>query len=451
MRRELVVALLLLAIASTEAFARSAGTWQRTITAADGALSELEILIPFYEGIQVRAPTVTLKEVGQDRLRLAYPGVLSLPLFAWRFGQASWTAVYAPALDASPAELRISAEPSSLRIELDAFAGAAFQTDRIAGDSAALAAALRARWHIRPRARPLAPRFTAVHFYVHQWVSSDRDPPLQMNWTIDELVQHMKTERPETIQFVYGFDPSGVDIGGRYFWGSGSEFKVRQVLLANPQLSFMNWLNLRTYKTAIPRLGIERPMTAEIRAMLRQYPGGTKPAEGSFRSVDMCLASREWQHSRLREFDRLADLGFRVIQIDEFPIPRLWHTQPCLAHHHLHKSNDIVDEWRHVARFLRQLADRARRKDVLLTCEEPSGALLPYVAGYIDRMFNASIDIYRMWRNNARVLPTPFFSAVFGDMVTPYTDADEAEPARRPPAGWLKQHKLYPRRLAQPH
>jgi hypothetical protein len=80
---------------------------------------------------------------------------------------------------------------------------------------------------------------------------------------------------------------------------------------------------------------------------------------------------------------------------------------------------------------LRKLADRAHRRGVLLTCDEPSAALVPYVAGYIDRQFNDSIDLYRVFRSSAQAAPIPFFSMVFGDLVTPYTDSDETAPVRQ--------------------
>lgn len=450
----LKITLLIIVLGGVQAFAgdggsagSSASSWQKAITATDGSLSELEIVIPFYEGVEVNYPTETLKEIGQTHLRLAYPGVLSLPMFAWRFGQGQWTAVYAPTIGPSPAELKITPDASSLNVEFRSFAGASFETLTVDGGLRALAAALKNKWKVAAPSRPLAPRFAKVNFYVHQWVSSDREPALQLDWTIAELARQMKTEHSDAIQFVYGFDPSGVDLGGRYFWSQGATGNVRQVLEANPQVSFLNWLNLRTYKRAIPRLGIELPVTREVKSMLKQYPGTriTKD-QFAFKSLDMCLASAGWQSSRLREFDRLVKMGFKVIQIDEFPIPSFWHTVACQSRRHLHKPNDIVDEWRHIDRFLGQLAARARKKKVFLTCEEPSGVMVPYVSGYIDRMFNDSIDLYSMWRKNANTPPTPFFSLIFGDRVTPYTDADEAEPARQPPPGWLKQHKLYAKR-----
>jgi hypothetical protein len=183
--------------------------------------------------------------------------------------------------------------------------------------------------------------------------------------------------------------------------------------------------------------------------MLKVYPGGTERGnQFAFEAVDACLASAQWQHSRLTQLDRLAALGFRVVQLDEFPIPRFWHTVACQSPTHLHRPGDIADEWRQIDLFLRQLARRAREHRVLLTCEEPSMLMLPYVAGYIDRQFNDSIDLYKIFRKSARAAPIPFFSMMFGDLATPYTDTDEAAPARRPPPGWIEQDKISPPRPA---
>jgi hypothetical protein len=289
-----------------------------------------------------------------------------------------------------------------------------------------------------------------VNFYVHQYVASDRTPPLQSNWDIPTLAQQMKGESASTIQFVYGFDPSGVDLAGEYFWSEGALDKVKRVLGANRGLAHLNWLNLRTWKRAIPRLGIERPLTDEVKAMLKVYPPSVKAPDAQYasKSVDACLASSGWQKSRLQQFEQLANLGFKMVQIDEFPIPSLWRQAPCQSTAHLHRANDIVDEWKQIESFLTRLSARARARGILLTCEEPSAAMLPYVAGYIDRQFNDSIELYRQFRKTPLTGPIPLFSMLFGHLVTPYTDADEAEPARQPPAGWLKQHKLYPSRPA---
>jgi hypothetical protein len=120
--------------------------------------------------------------------------------------------------------------------------------------------------------------------------------------------------------------PRGWDLAGQYFWWEGAREKAEQVIRANSRLAHLSWLNLRTWKRAIPRLGIERPITAEVQAMLKVYPG-TKPGEDhfSFKALDACLASPGWQRTRLDQLERLADTGFKVIQIDELPIPSLWH------------------------------------------------------------------------------------------------------------------------------
>jgi hypothetical protein len=32
---------------------------------------------------------------------------------------------------------------------------------------------------------------------------------------------------------------------------------------------------------------------------------------------------------------------------------------------------------------------------------------------------------------------------MFSPLATPYTDADDGPPARKPPEGWLEQHKIF--------
>jgi hypothetical protein len=431
-----IVGLVVAAVGATPA------SWSRTVA------GDVTMVIPFYEGVRVDSAATALAAAGLTRMHMAYPGVLSAPVVAWRSGQGPWEVAYVETLGTAPAELVVSVAGGSVGLQLRSLAGKSIQTAQIAGDLAALAAGLRSRWKVQGSGQKLASRFARVNFYVHQFVSSSRSPPLQMDWALPALVRRMKSESPDSIEFVYGFDPSGVDLAGEYFWSPGAADAVKQVLAANPKLSHLNWLNLRTWKRGIPLLKIERPVTAEVKAMLKVYPSGAKKDDGEYqsKSLDACLASSGWQRSRLQQFERLADLGFKVIQIDEFPIPTFWHPVACQSSQHLHRADDFVDEWAHIDGFLQKLAARARARGVLLTCEEPSAAMLPYVAGYIDRQFNDSIELYRPFRKTPLAAPIPFFSMMFGDLVTPYTDADEARPARRPPPEWLEQGKYYPPR-----
>jgi hypothetical protein len=426
----------------------NASTWSRTLTTADGPLDRLTVVVPFYEGVQLDAAASTLMEIGQKNLTLAYPGVLSAPFVAWRFDAGAWQVALVDRIGPAPAELSLKPSPRGLAIGLRSLAGRPVQTTRIDGDLGALARGLRARWKVVGSGHTLRERFRRQHFYVHQFVPH-RDQPgssIRRDWELPALVARMTHESPDTIQFVYGFDPSGIDLAGEYFWSEGARSKVEQVLGANRRLAHLNWLNLRTWKAGIPGLGITRPVTPEVQAMLKVIPGAAEPTKQfAFQALDACLASQGWQRSRLAQLQKLADLGFKVIQLDEFPIPRFWHTVPCQSAAHLHRPGDIVDEWRQVDRFLKDLAAQARARDLLLTCEEPSALMLPYVAGYIDRQFNDSIDLYRPFRKSARAAPIPFFSMMFGDIATPYTDTDENAPARRPPAGWIEQDKVSPR------
>src|SRR5690606_15286620 len=107
--------------------------------------------------------------------------------------------------------------------------------------------------------------------------------------------------------------------------------------------------------------------------------------------------SRAWQDSRKAELERLAGLGFRVIQLDEFPIATHWHAEPCLAKGHEHAPGDFAGEWQSVIAFTKELAKRAKELGILLTSEEPSAALLGVTHGYIDRLFNPEPGIYDFW------------------------------------------------------
>jgi hypothetical protein len=435
-----------LALIALLAVGTSPTTWTRTLTKADGPAERLTLVIPFYEGVRIDAAPATLAEIGQRSMRLAYPGVLSAPFVAWRLGEGAWQVALVDRPGPWPAELELEASGDSLRITLRSLAGRKVETASIDGDLAALARAVRERWKPVGTGHPLAERFRRQNFYVHQFVPAT-GKTIRYDWELPALVERMKHEAPGTIQFVYGYDPSGVDLAGEYFWSPGATEKVRAVVGANRQLAHLNWLNLRTWKRAIPALGIERPVSAAVQAMLKLYPTGSDSTEQfRFQALDACLGAADWQRSRLVQFDRLADLGFKVVQLDEFPIPRFWHTAPCQATSHLHRPNDIVDEWTQIDLFLRKLSDRARQRGVLLTCEEPSAALVPYVAGYIDRQFNDSIELYRVFRTSPRAAPIPLFSMVFADLVTPYTDTDESAPVRQPPPGWIEQYKISPPR-----
>jgi hypothetical protein len=425
----------------------SGSAWSRTFSAADGPPDKLSVVVPFYEGVRLDGASAALLDSGHASLTLAYPGVLSAPFVAWQVAPGAWEVAYVDALGPAPAELELHALPGVVKMALRSLAGRAVRTERVAGDLAALGAVLRARWKPVGSGDTLARHFHRQNFYVHQFVASQGAPALRRDWELPALVEHMKQESPDTIQFVYGYDPSGVDLAGEYFWSEGALAGVRQIIGANRRLAHSQWLNLRTWKRAIPRLGIERPVTGEVKAMLKVFPATTGAADQfSFKSLDACLASAGWQRSRLAQFERIADLGFRVVQIDEFPIPALWHSVACQSATHLHRRGDIVDEWRQIDLFLARLAARARARGVLLTCEEPSALMLPYVAGYIDRQFNDSIELYGSWRRSKHAAPIPLFSTVFGALATPYTDTDDAAPARRPPPGWIPQHKISPPR-----
>jgi len=371
---------------------------------------------------------------------MAYPGVLSAPFIAWRFGDEDWTALCADSPLETPVAVKLRTDRGRFAIALRPAAPCAILRIRVQGTWQDLAKALRRRWDPPPNGPPLSHVFDGIHFYVHQWISAEDAPALRIDWTIDELVERMRREPPGTLQHVYGFDPGGVDLGGEYFWSADGPAKVRAVLGANPRLSHLAWLNLRTYKYAIPRLGLERPLTPRVLAGARRCSSGPPARERqyAYELIEMCLASPEWQQSRLRQFDRLADLGFKVIQLDEFPVPRRWSLVPCSATGHLHGPGDAAGEWREILRFLDVLARRARQRGIHLICEEPSVGLLPYTCGYVDRQYNQTSEFYSIWNGSPPARPVPLFSSMYGGRATPCTDIN---PDRHPPSGWLVNRK----------
>ena len=85
---------------------------------ADGPLDKLELLVPFYEGILIRNPVSALPEVNLPRFQLAYPGTLSAPFIAWRFGEGAWSVLYADSLSALPVALDLGTTPKEVQFRL---------------------------------------------------------------------------------------------------------------------------------------------------------------------------------------------------------------------------------------------------------------------------------------------------------------------------------------------
>jgi hypothetical protein len=428
--------------ASSEAGISPTTQASEVLQEGDQHIADLEMVIPFYEGVRFRNPPAVARDTGLADLELAYPGVLSAPFIAWRFSSEDWTALCAGSVAAVPVSLRLKTRDNQVSFEMTSPAPCTFKRLRVRGTWRDLVRTIRQEWKIDANGRPLSKDFVGVSFYVHQWVSA-QDPPLRVNWTVEQLVEQMRCEQPARLQYVYGFDPGGVDVGGEYFWSTDTPAKVRAILGANTRLSHLSWLNLRTFKWAIPRLGIEVPLTPAVLAGAKKHPPGVTVAETqyTYKLVEMCLASSQWQESRLRQFDRLADMGFKVVELNEFPVPTTWQLAPCQAANHLHKPGDAASEWHQIIRFVDRISRRAGERGVRLICEEPSAALLPYTCGYIDRQYSDEVGFYALWKKSRLAEPIPLFSTMFGDLVTPYTDAD---PDRQPPPGWLTSRKMWP-------
>jgi hypothetical protein len=399
--------------------------------------SELELVVPFYEGIHLRSPKQALYELGLQQIQLLYPAPLSIPAAAWRCRDGDWSIIGAR-LDDVPVLFELRRDEERAAIALTCLAPCRLLGWTASGDASALAASFRSVYARSPHRPALGASLSELRFYVHRWIADD-DPALRTDWEIEELGQEMAATPESALAFVYGWDPGAVDLGGRSFWSDGAEENVRAVLGQNPKLSHLAWLNLRSFKRGIPRLGLDQPLPAAIdKAAWRGPKGLNVIRQHAFEAVEMCLCTRAWQSSRKLELERLAKLGFRVIQLDEFPVATRWHAEPCLGEGHEHAAGDLAGEWRCTLGFVRELAKRAEALGVMLTSEEPSGALLDLTQGYIDRIANREPDIYGFWTRSAHARPIALFSRAFSGMTTPYTDAD---PDERAPDGWLRMHK----------
>jgi hypothetical protein len=238
---------------------------------------------------------------------------------------------------------------------------------------------------------------------------------------------------------VYGLDPGGVDLEGHYL-APPADQALDDIRKAAPNAALYHWLNLRTYKYAIPALGIDRPPPPEIRQGAKQYANGPNEiAQYSFKAIEMCLGSKEWQASRLAEMDRLLAAGFKVIALDEFPTTPHWDGEPCASRDHFHRPSDPASEWDITLRFIALLQLRAHQHRVLLGSEEPSAGILPYIAAYMDGTFNDPPEMYEWFSKNAQVERIPLFSTMFSNIVTPITRPSPKKPA---PAPWLTMRKV---------
>src|SRR5262249_35799886 len=142
----LVVGLLLASILAGPAFAGPTGQTTKLLSDADGPLDKLELVVPFYEGILIKNPVASLREIGTPRMQLAYPGVLSAPFIAWRFGDGAWTVLYADSVTALPAVLDLEATEKEFRLGYTSYAPCFFKFLQVNGSWNDMVRKLRGEW-----------------------------------------------------------------------------------------------------------------------------------------------------------------------------------------------------------------------------------------------------------------------------------------------------------------
>jgi hypothetical protein len=363
-----------------------------------------------------------------------------MPLVAWRCGEQQWTAVAPTQPNDIPVSLLAHTMGDDLEVRLECFGICTFQEVLATGVWTDMARAVAQAWHLTAANPALSSRYDRYDFFVRQWVTTDSAAPLRTDWSPLAIRQRMQEDNARTISFVFGMDPNEVDLEGRYFWSDGALAEAKALIQANPSVTQFHWLNLRTYKYAIPNLGIEHPLPPEIRGAAKLYATGVYDfSQYVFKSLEMCLGAEAWQRSRLEELEKLVGLGFKVIAFDEFPTSPKWGTEACRATNHLHRPSDFADEWRVTLDLVRRLSAYAHEHGVLLSSEEPSTMLLPFTSGYTDGMFNDPPDMYEHWQKSKETERIPLFSTMFGNLVTPYTRIGGAP---QPPKGWLVQQKV---------
>lgn len=413
-------------------------SWVRTLSAGCSA-ADLELIVPFYEGLRFKPAASALRAAKSEYFELSYPGTLSMPLVAWRCGDGEWTAIVPTKPLAMPLGALLRTKGDELEARMECYGRCTFHEVHARGDWKSLASAVAGFWQLAPASVALSSRYDRFHFLVRQWVAKDA-PFLRTDWTADALEKRVREEKPGTIDFVFGLDPNEVDLEGHYFWYDGALAEIKTLVRASPAVAQFHWLNLRTYKYAIPNLGIERPPPPAVRAAAKQYADGIYDfPQFVFKSIEMCLGAEAWQASRFEEMKKLVDIGFKVIAFDEFPAPTKWGLEPCRAKDHMHKPNDVADEWRVTNELVRRLSDYAHAHGVLLASEEPSTLLFPFTSGYMNGMFNEPSDMYDHWQKSKETERIALFSTMFGNRLTPYTRIG-GTPA--PPKPWLVQEQI---------
>ena len=186
--------------------------WIGRLSADRGcAPAELQLLVPFLEGLRISRPSSSLASTGYDQFVLSYPGMLSMPFVAWRCGENPWTAIFTSSLDALPVILQVRALLDGVEAKLECYGECSFRSLKAAGNYQDIARAVASAWDVHPGTTPLAARYDDFQFFVHRWIAAeDAASPLRMEWDAASLTARLREQPSRTLTYIYGLDPGGM-------------------------------------------------------------------------------------------------------------------------------------------------------------------------------------------------------------------------------------------------
>ncbi|MEM1009871.1 MAG: hypothetical protein AAGJ35_12815, partial [Myxococcota bacterium] len=184
--------------------------------------SEMQLLVPFYEGLLVQDLMLTMKKMKAGQIDLLYPTQLSAPFVAWRCKGQAWHGVSIRSLQSVPANLTLKRNGPRIELRLSCYAGCQFRSFTHKTSWQALAKQRRKHWKIVGHAQPLRQRFKQIEYYVHQWVNKKGKMPIKTDWSIQALSKRLKRSPTSSLIFPWGLSAGNIDWGGNPFWQSGA-------------------------------------------------------------------------------------------------------------------------------------------------------------------------------------------------------------------------------------